>query len=210
MSKILFIGHSIEALSSLNNKCPVDLVLVENRAVSNEIVEYCKRSELNHSFFEDFNFSEYHFTFCLVCCFGRLLRQNAIAACDTVVNIHPGDIHKTRGRHPLPQAILNGDKYMGVTSHLIVDEEIDNGPVHSLLRLPIDYSQSYQSNCDRLMNSVPHVVELLVNETVEKEIQKNFVAVDITDDCYFKPLTPEKMEAISSTTDLQQWKPISQ
>ena len=210
MGKIIFIGHSVEALVSLNCKYPVDLVLVENRVVSSEVLAYCKRFELNYAFFEDFNFSESYFTFCLVCCFGRLLRQNVIAACDTVVNIHPGDIHKTRGRHPLPQAILNGDKYMGLTVHLIDDEKMDNGPVHSILRLPIDYSQSYQFNCRRLMNSIPYVLELLINETVEKEIRENFVKVDIADDCYFKPLSNAEMEVICSASNLQQWKPISQ
>ena len=43
-----------------------------------------------------------------------------------VINIHFGDLPKYRGRHPLSWAILNNEKKIGCTIHLI-NEKIDQG-----------------------------------------------------------------------------------
>ena len=42
-----------------------------------------------------------------------------------IINIHPGILSQYRGRHPLPQAILNHETYMGITAH-VLNKKIDS------------------------------------------------------------------------------------
>jgi len=53
-----------------------------------------------------------------------------------IINIHPSLLPKYRGSSPIQTAILNGDKYTGI-SIMLIDEKVDHGPIIAQLKVPI-------------------------------------------------------------------------
>ncbi len=59
--------------------------------------------------------------------FGIIFKKNFIKKySDGIWNIHPGDLPRYRGRHPITWAFLNNEKKIGVSIHKI-DQKIDRG-----------------------------------------------------------------------------------
>jgi len=87
------------------------------------------------------------------------------------INIHPSLLPKHRGPSPIQITILNGDKSTGV-SIMLMDEEIDHGPIISSIEFPINKDYTY-SELDSTL--AEEAVKLLIN-TIPKWINKDIQA----------------------------------
>jgi len=65
------------------------------------------------------------------------------------LNIHPSLLPKYRGPSPLESVILNGEKETGV-SLMIVDEEMDHGPILSSKKIPLQDNYTFERLRDEL------------------------------------------------------------
>jgi methionyl-tRNA formyltransferase len=76
--------------------------------------------------------------FIIVAAFGQILPQSIldIAPC---INLHASLLPKYRGASPVQQALLNGDKYSGVTS-MLMEAGLDSGDIlgYSYFKIPTD------------------------------------------------------------------------
>jgi len=65
--------------------------------------------------------------FIVVCAYGKILPQSIleIAPC---INLHASLLPKYRGASPIQEAILNNDKYTGVTA-MLMDKSLDSGDI---------------------------------------------------------------------------------
>ncbi len=74
--------------------------------------------------------------FIIVAAFGQLLPKNIldIAPC---INLHASLLPKYRGASPVQQALLNSDKFTGVTA-MLMEEGLDSGPIlgYRYFRIP--------------------------------------------------------------------------
>lgn len=127
--------------------------------------------------------------------FGIIVKEPVISAVRHVVNVHPGVLPGYRGRHPLPQAIVHGERMMGCTVHLVDGPEIDAGPVLARAELPIDYSASYESNERRLRQLMGHLTETVLDQLLDGS------AVSVAWDAaaegrYHPPLGSERLRAL--------------
>jgi methionyl-tRNA formyltransferase len=78
------------------------------------------------------------------------------------VNFHAGKLPFYRGRNVINWAILNGERELGVTAHL-VDEGVDTGDIVLQRTLPIGWSDTYGDVLCRVVHLMPDLVE----ETVD-------------------------------------------
>lgn len=67
------------------------------------------------------------------------------------VNIHPSLLPKYRGPSPINSAILGGDKITGV-SLIILDSDLDHGPIIAQKELPITKTDTHDSLATKLAN----------------------------------------------------------
>lgn len=82
------------------------------------------------------------------------------------VNVHPSLLPKYRGSTPIQTAIMNGDKYTGVTT-MYMDEELDSGDIILQEKIEIEDNQT----TGELWNILAKKGAMLLVETV-KQIEK--------------------------------------
>jgi methionyl-tRNA formyltransferase len=91
--------------------------------------------------------------------FRRPLLESLPLGC---VNFHAGRLPFYRGRNVINWAILNGERELGVTAHL-VDEGIDTGDIVLQRTLPIAWTDTYGDVLCRVVQVMPDLVEATVH-----------------------------------------------
>lgn len=80
---------------------------------------------------------------CIVVAYGKIIPERYLTVPKYgFINIHPSLLPKHRGPSPIQSAILNGDKETGV-SIMVVDKEMDHGPIIKIEKLKEDISNLY-------------------------------------------------------------------
>jgi methionyl-tRNA formyltransferase len=86
----------------------------------------------------------------IVANFGKIIPENILKfpgyGC---LNVHPSLLPKYRGASPVQSAILNGDKETGV-SIILMDEQIDHGPILTQKKTVIGPDETADQLCHRL------------------------------------------------------------
>lgn len=109
------------------------------------------------------------------------------------LNIHPSLLPKYRGPSPIQSALLNGDKFTGV-SIFLMDEKLDHGPILTKKKFIISKDDNFitlseklsQFSADLLIKTIPQWIEdkILPEEqddsqaTFTKKIKKNSGKID--------------------------------
>ena len=83
------------------------------------------------------------------------------------VNVHPSLLPKYRGPNPYLQSILHGEKYSGVTLHLVT-EKFDNGPILKQEKVEILDSDTSQELRDRSVRMARKLVTELISDLDNK------------------------------------------
>jgi folate-dependent phosphoribosylglycinamide formyltransferase PurN len=101
----------------------------------------------------------------LVMNFDQILRREFIAASGRVVNVHPSLLPALRGPCPVFWALAEGRSEVGVSLHLIEDENIDVGPLLAQHARALDGTQSVAESVAQLFEEgvalIPDVVRAL-------------------------------------------------
>jgi methionyl-tRNA formyltransferase len=87
--------------------------------------------------------------------FRRPLLESLPLGC---VNFHAGKLPFYRGRNVINWAIINGERELGVTAHL-VDDGIDSGDIVLQRTLPIAWTDTYGDVLCRVVQVMPDLVE---------------------------------------------------
>jgi methionyl-tRNA formyltransferase len=203
----VFIGHYHQVLEAFHQISPVDLILVESvEKAGSVILEYAERHRIPLRVTrtsQDINdaLTECSVRLAVVASFGVILRSPAICACEKIVNFHPGDVEYFRGRHPLPQTILNKWPDMCLTAHFIENESIDSGPLLRRLSLPINYDGSFEENYARLRKQLFS----FASEALIQVLSGNYYARPFSPkiNSYYRPLSSEVLSRILSAERLK-------
>lgn len=142
------------------------------------------------------------FDLVIVGSFGKIFKKKHINFFDKkIINIHPGLLPEYRGRHPLPQAILNKEKMMGITAHILTSK-IDCGEIIETKKLKINFEDSYKSNEKRLFSFVPEIFDNIVKMFNINEIPfYNNQFYEIGN--YYKPLQKEILLEVLNSDKLR-------
>jgi methionyl-tRNA formyltransferase len=84
------------------------------------------------------------------------------------INLHASLLPNYRGAAPINWALINGEKYTGVTTFFI-DDKIDTGDILLQKRIKINKSD----NAEDLHNSLSKIGSLLINDTINGVINNN-------------------------------------
>lgn len=80
----------------------------------------------------------------IVASYGKIIPENILnLPRNGVLNVHPSLLPKYRGPSPIQTAILNGDEKTGV-SIILLDREMDHGPVVMQKEIPLLGNENYQ------------------------------------------------------------------
>jgi len=109
---------------------------------------------------KDEDVSRFNPDFIVVAAYGLLLPKNVLntAPC---INLHASLLPKYRGASPIQSAILNGDKYTGVTS-MLMDEGLDTGDI-----LTWDYTEIGRKTSIDLFNELADIAAKQIVYTLE-------------------------------------------
>lgn len=86
-------------------------------------------------------------------------------------NIHPGDLPKYRGRHPITAAFLNDEKKIGISIHR-VDEKIDRGYLLSKSFVSRTYKDDEVSIKNKIFSKIPKLMRSAKKNIKNKKILK--------------------------------------
>jgi methionyl-tRNA formyltransferase len=103
--------------------------------------------------------------------YGRILTAKELAVPKHgILNIHPSLLPKYRGPTPVPTAILNGDKKIGV-SIIKMDEEIDHGPILSQFELEILEGETAENLLKRAFTAGAQVLITILPSYIDGRIK---------------------------------------
>lgn len=97
----------------------------------------------------------------VVAAFGRILPK-AVLEIAPCINLHASILPKYRGASPIQSAILNNDKYYGVTS-MLMNEGLDSGDV-----LGYRIIKNSGQNSEQLFKELSEVASVLALQTLER------------------------------------------
>jgi methionyl-tRNA formyltransferase len=81
----------------------------------------------------------------------KIIQQDFINKCKTIINIHNAPLPKYRGVRPINWALKNGEKYHGVTIHSIT-AGIDEGPIYGKILYPIYPNETLKNVYDKSLD----------------------------------------------------------
>ena len=109
---------------------------------------------------------------CVITAYGKIIpRQYLDIPKYGFINIHPSLLPKYRGPSPVQTAILNGDEETGVTI-MIVDEEIDHGPILANEKFKIKSEKYYPE----VVRDLAEIGAKLLIETIPRYIKEEIEA----------------------------------
>lgn len=104
------------------------------------------------------------------------------------INIHGSLLPKYRGRTPHVWAIINGEKEVGITAHLI-DEDVDNGDIVKQKKIQISDTTTGGEIVEMYKEFYPEIVKELLNDIIENNL--NTRPQDLKKATYFGKRTPD-------------------
>ena len=205
ITTIGFFGNFGQVFNSLVSNYNIKFVVFEQNKENIEILNYCKENDIEY--FSVKSIQEIknvlipykNIDLFIVASFGLIFDKELINYPKyNTINFHPGVLPKYRGRHPLPQAIVNRDRYMGITSH-IMNLEIDKGRILGMKKIPIDYELSYKENEKILLSHMKDIVY----QTFENYFNNKYI-ISSEEENYYRPLNRDILKKIFSAKKLKE------
>ncbi len=117
--------------------------------------------------------------------YGALLRKNVLdMPKHGVLNMHPSLLPRLRGPSPIRSAILNDENPTGV-SIMVLDEEIDHGPIVAQRRVPVEPWPPRAAVLEEVLSReggklLSEMIPLWANKEIEARAQNHDVATYTT------------------------------
>ncbi len=171
---VIFMGspdYAVKILDSLNKNYKITAVFTQpdkpvgrkKVLTSTPVKKYALENNLEvftPSSLKNENLSKFNPDFIVVAAYGLLLPKSVleVAPC---INLHASLLPKYRGASPIQSAILNGDKYTGVTS-MLMNEGLDTGDI-----LVWDYTEVGEKTCVDLFDELARIASNQIIYTIE-------------------------------------------
>lgn len=126
----------------------------------------------------------------LINCFGNFIFRVLLDHYE-VLNIHPSPLPSYRGRHPIHQALINGEKHCGISIHRM-EPKVDAGIVYWQKLVEVKGYPSVSEMREELLNELENDFagfhRKLQNNSLEPIDNNGF------EESYFSPMTPQNSE----------------
>lgn len=145
----------------VGRKQTLDSGPVKSLAIENNI-EIIQPEKLNSSLADNLKPNTYELF--IVAAYGKIIPSRILNIPQRgTINIHPSLLPAYRGPSPLQTALLNGDEMTGV-SLILLDEELDHGPILAQCELPI----TQNDNTLTLFDKAAHAGAELLVQTIPR------------------------------------------
>jgi methionyl-tRNA formyltransferase len=94
--------------------------------------------------------------------YNQIFRGAVRATAAWFLNVHAGKLPAYRGRNVINWALINGEREIGITVH-IVDDGIDTGDILLQRTLPIGWADTYGDLLARVVTEIPSMVVEVVD-----------------------------------------------
>lgn len=152
--KIIFFGLNefgeICLKKLLRHKINVSTVVISDQQRSSDIFKLCKKYNIRLIRYESENETVWQemndvTDIVIIASFPKLLPKKLIELPRYgTMNVHPGELPKYRGTHPIQWALIHDEKYIGVTVHH-VEEGMDSGPIIGQKRILVSNKDTIDS-----------------------------------------------------------------
>lgn len=163
-----------------------------------------KPHKLNPEFIET-NRADLQADLGVIAAYGKIIPQ---ALLDIPVrgnlNVHGSILPKYRGASPIQAAILNGEKTTGVTI-MLVDAQMDHGPILSLEEMPIAEDETFETleakmaevGGKLLLETIPGFLNGTIRPIEQKHDEATYTKIISKEDGFFEidsPPSPEQLD----------------
>ncbi len=206
--KILFMGtpsFAVKILDTINNNYLVAGVVtqpdkpqgrkyvltpspVKKYAIENQLAVYQPSTLKNESF--KTNLSEIDPDIIIVVAYGMILPEYVLKypkfGC---INVHASLLPKYRGAAPIQRAIINGEKYTGITT-MLMDKGLDTGDILEQEKIAIGDNDDFET----VSNNLASIASSLILSTIEKRIKNvlNPISQDNSESTYAEKITNDE------------------
>jgi len=136
---------------------------------------------------------DYSTHFAILAAFGKIIPQNILNIYPKgIINVHPSFLPLYRGPSPIQSAIYDGNKETGV-SLIILDEEVDHGPILMQDKCTIEESDDYLSLANKLATIATRLLLCTLPAYLDNTISP--VAQDHTQATFTKMISREDGQA---------------
>jgi methionyl-tRNA formyltransferase len=102
--------------------------------------------------------------------YDQILRREILTTAPLgFINFHAGRLPNYRGRNVINWAIINNEKEIGITGHY-VDEGIDTGDIIAQHTIPIEWTDTYGTILEKVINAIPDLVMETVLLIIKGEV----------------------------------------
>jgi|SRR3989344_24377 len=125
----------------------------------------------------------------VVVSYGKIIPQSLLDKIPNgFINVHPSLLPKYRGATPIQSAILNGDTETGI-SIILVDSEMDHGPLLAQEPITITDNDNYSTLSERLADQSANLLVSTLSDYLDGKIK--FETQDHTQATFTRPLKRE-------------------
>lgn len=125
----------------------------------------------------------------VVAAYGKILSKTELnAPKHGCINVHPSLLPKYRGPSPIQSAILNGDKFSGI-SIIKIDDRVDHGPIIYQERLELSDSDNFDTLSKKMFLRAAEILPKIIEDFIQDRIKP--VAQNHTLATYCKELKKE-------------------
>lgn len=171
-------------------------IFIATDSKSVQIIEYCKSNDIDvfvgnprkGKLFSFLSEREIELDLILSINYLFLLDKELIDYLPLSINLHGSLLPKYRGRTPHVWSIINGEKYTGVTAHLI-DQNCDTGDIIKQVKVPITENDTGAKILDKYENIYPSLLISVLNDISNEKLQR--IKQDDSKATYFGKRIPE-------------------
>ena len=189
MMKVGFFGDGRWAYNSLkallkNKNMNIKFVALRKNNPDQSLIKLAKQKKLKFYIFKNVN---NNFTFNIIkkmkidiivsVSYNQIFKKKLIDHLKLgIINFHAGNLPFYRGRSPLNWAIINGEKFFGITVHY-VNEGIDTGDIILQKKFLINDNDDFKSILTKVYKECPKILmkslQLIKNNKVKRVKQNN-------------------------------------
>ena len=132
--------------------------------------------------------------------FGQILNNRLLSIpCHGFINYHPSLLPKYRGPNPLPEILINGETYSGVTWHLVT-EKIDQGDILAQEKFKIKLKDTIEDLQKKSFSIAGELLYGLFDEFEEGTVNK--IPQNEAEATYCSKMTKEKRDKLRNMRKL--------
>lgn len=167
----VFLGHYVEVFDAMHDTIGVDLVIAEYRRYrKSALPERVGRDNIPVILIDNREQLTAAMTRMaplrtgILAALGVLISLQSIEAYEDIINVHPGDVHKYRGGHPLAATIVDGRPCATISVLRIPDKRIDHGPLIAQMSVALRYEEDYFTNEKRIRGHFSPLMRSLLEQ----------------------------------------------